>query len=38
MRSWAFDQTGPTEKAIYKRRMRVLEASFYKYEVLSDSF
>ena len=34
----AFDETGPTEKAIYKRQMRVLEARFYKYEVLIDSF
>ncbi|MGH6896501.1 MAG: hypothetical protein ACREJ5_08125 [Geminicoccaceae bacterium] len=34
----AFDQTGPTEKEIFKRQMRVLEARFYKYEVLDASF
>ena len=34
----AFDQTGPTEKEIYKRQMRVLESRFYKYEVLDARF
>lgn len=34
----AFDQTGPTEKGIFKRQMRVLEARFYKYEVLDGTF
>lgn len=34
----AFDQTGPTEKEIYKRQMRVLESRFYKYEVLNEAF
>ena len=29
----ALDETGPTEKAIYKRQMRVLEGRFDKYEV-----
>jgi hypothetical protein len=30
----AYDLTGPTEKAVYKRHMRLLETAFYKYEVL----
>ncbi len=34
----AFDMTGPTEKAIYKRHMRILEERFYKYEVISERF
>lgn len=32
----AYDVTAVTEKAIYKRHMRFLESSFYKYEVLDD--
>ena len=34
----AYDLTGPTEKAIYKRQMRYLENVFYKYEVLDDNW
>ncbi len=34
----AFDTTGPTEKAIYKRQMSVLEQRFYKYEELTERF
>jgi hypothetical protein len=34
----AFDTTGPADKAIYKRHMRVLEQHFYKYEVLTEPF
>lgn len=34
----AFDSTGPTEKAIFKRHMRVLEQRFYKFEVLGGRF
>jgi hypothetical protein len=30
-----FDRTGPTEKGIYKRMMRILEMHFYKFEVLN---
>ena len=33
-----FDTTGSTQKAIYKRHMRVLEHHFYKYEELGESF
>lgn len=32
----AYDVTEATEKATYKRHMRFLESSFYKYEVLDD--
>ncbi len=34
----AFDTTGPTEKAIYKRHMGVLEQHFYKHEELKERF
>jgi hypothetical protein len=34
----AFDTTGATQKAIYKRHMRVLEERFYKYEVRDERF
>jgi cell division protein FtsB len=34
----AFDTTGATEKANYKRHMRVLEQRFYKYEEPSERF
>lgn len=33
-----FDTTGPTEKASYKRHMRVLEQRFYKYEEINERF
>ncbi len=33
-----FDLTGPTEKAIYKRQIRILGYSFYSYEMLNDKF
>ena len=33
----AIDTTGPTEKALYKRHMRVLEHHFYKYEQVKAS-
>lgn len=34
----AFDNTGVTEKTIYKHHMRVLEWRFYKHEVLRERF
>lgn len=34
----AFDLTGPTEKDVYKRQMRSVDARFYKLEVLSEPF
>ena len=33
-----FDTTGPTEKALYKHHMRVLEHHFYKYEAVKEKF
>lgn len=32
-----FDSTGPTEKAVYKSRLKTVEARFYKF-ILSESF
>jgi hypothetical protein len=34
----AFDVTGETEKAVYKRHLRFLETHFYKYEELNERF
>jgi hypothetical protein len=34
----AFDLTGPTEKDVYKRQMRSVDARFYKLEVLNEPF